>query len=199
MYTLNRLALPAINAFFITSALLYLMYSLIYIEEPRLQTKKGFSNLNWAQVPEDTPPKQLIAKPVKPVEPEVVPDLPKDKPIVIAGPIKGEPFAEYKAGGTRSQLPALSDSQLVLIFSSPPSYPATAASRGTQGYVVVGFSVDEAGGVFDPYILESEPTKVFDRAALRAILKFKYKARMVNGKNVSTDGQRYLFTYKLDS
>ena len=198
MTTLNRIALPAINAFFITSALLYLMYSLIYFEEPRLQARKVFDNLNWAQVPEDTPLKQLIAKPIRPIEPEVVPDLPEDKPIVIAGPIKGETLDPYKVVGNNGKIFALADSQLVLIFSSPPVYPASAVSRGIQGFVVVGFSVNGAGGVFDPYILESEPAKVFDRSALRAVLKFKYKAKMVNGKNVSIDGQRYLFTYELD-
>ncbi len=87
----------------------------------------------------------------------------------------------------------------VIAIAFPPEYPGLALRRGIQGYAVVGFSVSAAGSVVDPTILESEPNGVFDRASIKAISKFKYKARMVNGRPVSTNGQRYMFTYKLDN
>jgi protein TonB len=80
----------------------------------------------------------------------------------------------------------------------PPEYPARALSDGIEGYAIVGFSVSAAGSVTDPTILESEPSSVFDRSSLKAISKFKYKVRKVNGRAVITDGQRYMFTFKLD-
>jgi protein TonB len=91
------------------------------------------------------------------------------------------------------------DNQLVIAIGFPPEYPNRALMRGIEGYAIVGFSVSAVGSVVAPYIVESEPNTVFDRSSLKAISKFKYKARMVNGRAVSTDGQRYMFTFKLDN
>ena len=80
----------------------------------------------------------------------------------------------------------------------PPEYPNVALRRGVEGYAIVGFSVSPAGEVVDPYIIESEPGTFFDRSALKAIKRFRYKAQLVNGKPVTTDGQRYMFRFELD-
>jgi len=90
------------------------------------------------------------------------------------------------------------DNQLTIAIGFPPEYPSSALARGIEGYAIVGFSVSAVGSVVDPYILESEPNTIFDRASLKAISKFKYRARKVNDRPVSTDGQRYMFTFKLE-
>ena len=54
------------------------------------------------------------------------------------------------------------------------------------------------GDVFDPFVIESEPKGVFDKAALEAIAKFKYKPRYEDDRAVSTAGQRYIFKFELD-
>jgi protein TonB len=92
---------------------------------------------------------------------------------------------------------ATPENQLVLVLGYPPEYPQRALPLNIEGYVVVGFSVDQAGQVFDARVLESSPTKIFDRAALRAITKFRYKPRVVGGKPVVTANQRYKFVFEL--
>ena len=61
-----------------------------------------------------------------------------------------------------------------------PIYPARALSRGLEGYVDMGFTVTPAGTVEDPVVMFSTST-LFNRAASRAVLKFKYKPRVVDG------------------
>ena len=80
----------------------------------------------------------------------------------------------------------------------PPEYPPAALSREQQGYVVVVFKVNQDGSTFDAYVSESEPRGVFDRSALKAIAKFKYRPKMVNGVAQVAHNQRYLFRYDLE-
>jgi protein TonB len=91
-------------------------------------------------------------------------------------------------------LPATANNQFILA----PAYPNTAINRGFDGYVIVGFRGSASGSVFDAFIIESEPSSIFDRSAMKAISKFKYKAKMVDGKPAAIAGQVYLFRYELD-
>jgi len=65
---------------------------------------------------------------------------------------------------------------------TPPQYPYQAARRGIEGWVRVSFRVTETGTVEDVVVLESEPAGVFDRAAVRAVYKWKFKPRIINGE-----------------
>ena len=55
---------------------------------------------------------------------------------------------------------------------------------GTEGWVKVAFTVTETGTVKDVSVVEAEPRRIFDRAAKTAILKWKFKPKMVDGKAV---------------
>lgn len=196
---LHRIALPFINALFITLALLYLMFLLIDIEQVELKPIQTFGPISWVKEPESDPVKPIVAKPPKPVTPDQAPTLEKSEPDLD---IRINPDISPIAGYTpqrRKGLPQITDQQLMRIFGQPGQYPNRAIQRGIEGYVIVGFSVDQAGQVFDAFVIESAPEGIFERSALKAIKKFKYRAKMVNGKAVSTDGQQYLFSYKLDN
>ena len=199
MLVLRRTVLPFINSFFITAALFAIMYSLIYMEEPELLSNETLPPISFGRIPDDTPPTTLISKPTPPKKVEHQPVIEKVTQIIDIDVI-GETHwpADYQPpkAGPGNTLPI--DNQLVIAIGFPPEYPARALTRGIAGFVIVGFSVSAAGSVIDPYILESEPKGVFDRASIKAISRFKYKARKVNGRPVATDGQRYMFTYKLD-
>jgi protein TonB len=54
-----------------------------------------------------------------------------------------------------------------------------------EGYVLLRFIVTEQGTVADPEIIQSEPPGVFDRAAIRSVLRWKYQPQLANGKPVS--------------
>lgn len=198
MPVLHRIALPFVNALFITAALFVFMYSLIYIEEAELRPRTLLPRVDFTHIPEDNPPEFSIDKPKQPTKIEPQPVVDRVVDLIDDGKVDISIGPDYKPPIIRGGGSVPIDNQLVISIGFPPEYPTRQLTKGVEGFAVVGFSVNAAGSVFDAYILESEPKGVFDRASLKAINKFKYKARKVNGRPVSTDGQRYMFTFKID-
>ncbi|MDR3417245.1 MAG: TonB family protein [Nevskia sp.] len=93
---------------------------------------------------------------------------------------------------------AASDGDYLPIVKVAPMYPESAASRGIEGYVLLQFTVTETGAVEDPQVIEAQPSGVFDDAAKKAVLRFKYKPRVENGKPVRVQGVKQVITFKLD-
>ena len=56
----------------------------------------------------------------------------------------------------------------------------------------------EDGSVDDPVVVESEPRRLFNRAAIRAILRWKFKPRIVDGRAVKRQAEQVI-DFKLDS
>lgn len=75
--------------------------------------------------------------------------------------------------------------ELTPLVRFPPEYPIRATTNGVEGYVILRFTVTETGSVADPEVLRSEPPRMFDRAAIRAILRWKYQPQLANGKPIS--------------
>jgi len=92
----------------------------------------------------------------------------------------------------------LPDGEMLPIVKVAPAYPQRAVTRGIEGYVLLEFTVDETGRVEAPRVLDADPPGVFDREALRAVLKFKYKPRVVNGEAVRVDGVLHRLTFELN-
>ena len=67
---------------------------------------------------------------------------------------------------------------------------------GVEGWVKVRFTVEPDGSVSSPKVIQSKPPRVFDTAALRAIKKWKFKPKVVNGIAVQQDGTQ-LIEFKL--
>ncbi len=197
MITLQRVTAPIINAFLITAGLFYLMHYLVYIEEPQLTLTKKFVIPPIVHEVED--PGLGIIKPIHPKEVPIAPPIIIDTQITTFIPDNESDWGNNYQPRNESKILIPSDSQLIITLSYPPNYPNSALSRSIEGYAVVGFSVSTTGATYDAFIIESEPGTTFDRASLNAILKFKYKARTVNDKPVNTDGQRYMFTYKIEN
>ena len=63
-----------------------------------------------------------------------------------------------------------------VISSVQPAYPRDALRDQVAGEVVVAFTVNADGSVGDASIVSSNPRRVFDRAALDAIKKWRFEA-----------------------
>ena len=50
----------------------------------------------------------------------------------------------------------------------------------------------------DPVVIDAKPPGIFDRAAIQAALKFKYKPKVVNGEPVEVAGVRNLIKFELE-
>lgn len=90
-----------------------------------------------------------------------------------------------------------SDGEYLPIVKVAPVYPRRAQTRGIEGFVLLEFVVTRTGAVRDPVVIEASPPGIFDRAAIQAALKFKYKPKVVNGEPMDVAGVRNLITFEL--
>ena len=92
----------------------------------------------------------------------------------------------------------ITDGEYLPIVKVTPMYPRRAAERGIEGYVLIEFTVTILGTVENPVVIEAEPPGYFERAALNAARKFKYKPKVVNGEPIPVSGVRNLITFELE-
>ena len=74
------------------------------------------------------------------------------------------------------------DRDFIPLSRQPPQYPHKAARRRIEGWVRVSFRVTETGTVEDVVILDSDPPGVFEQAAVKAVYRWRFKPRLVDGQ-----------------
>jgi periplasmic protein TonB len=94
------------------------------------------------------------------------------------------------AGGSGDSAPA----PLVRI---EPQYPRQAAMSGVEGWVRLRFDITPTGDVTNVEVVESEPRRVFDAAARAAVLRWKYRPQMVDGRPETLEGILVQLDFKL--
>lgn len=139
-------------------------------------------------------------KPPKPPPPdEPPPDMPKpdfDNAAISQGVDVGavDVNVDLNVGGVGG---FSSDGEYLPIVKVAPVYPRRAQTRGIEGYVLLEFVVTKTGAVANPVVIEASPPGIFDRAAINAALKFKYKPKVVNGEPIDVAGVRNRITFEL--
>jgi protein TonB len=86
--------------------------------------------------------------------------------------------------GTFEQVDRTAEGDIIPVVVIRPMYPREAAMNGTQGWVKVEFTITEAGTVRNPRVVDASPPRIFNREAIRAILKWKFKPRVIDGTAV---------------
>ena len=84
------------------------------------------------------------------------------------------------------------------IFDAAPTYPRNAIRLGREGFVMIEFDVDTDGSVLDPYVLESEPTGVFERSAIKAVRKWLFSPPSYKDVSVKVNDVRAKVTFALN-
>lgn len=94
-------------------------------------------------------------------------------------------------------LPQVQDRQAMPLYRVEPIYPQKALSRKLEGYVIMAFTIDETGRPKGISVVEAQPMRVFDRAAIRALSKWKYQPKLVDGKAVTQPNQTVKLEFQL--
>ncbi|WP_417688451.1 energy transducer TonB [Pseudidiomarina sp.] len=109
---------------------------------------------------------------------------------------------DVDVGGTETGFDAsgamMRDGEAVPVVRINPRYPPAAARDGVEGWVMLRFTIDKTGGVTDVEVIDSNPRRVFDQEARRALLRWKYNPKMVDGKPVEQPGQTVQLDFSLD-
>jgi len=98
---------------------------------------------------------------------------------------------------SKLQLSAGTDTDVVPLVRIPPEYPRRALSQGIEGWVIVEFTISETGAVMDAKVVDAQPKKIFDDAALKAIARWRYNPKVENGVAVKRIGVQTLLRFTL--
>ena len=93
---------------------------------------------------------------------------------------------------------ASNEGEYLPLVKVAPFYPPRAQSQGIEGWVLLEFTVTATGTVADPVVVEAQPPGIFDEAARRSILRFKYKPRVENGRPVPVPHVQHLIRFEID-
>jgi protein TonB len=81
----------------------------------------------------------------------------------------------------------VSASDLVVLKRVAPEYPRRAAMAGIEGSVTMRFTINSDGSVSDVQVVEAQPRRVFDRAAVAAISDWEFEPFRREGNAVATE------------
>ena len=63
----------------------------------------------------------------------------------------------------------------------------------SKGWVMVQFTINKTGIVESPVVIDSDPKGIFDKEAIQAILKYKFKRRYKKGKAVEVKATQIIY------
>ena len=90
------------------------------------------------------------------------------------------------------------DGPLVSLIRVTPNYPGRAELDGLEGYAIVQFDVLADGSVANVSVVESSD-RVFERPAIEAAKRFRFKPRVAEGVPQMTTGLRNLFRFEMNN
>lgn len=135
----------------------------VHHEKPKPHKPKPKKVEPPKETPKPTPPPKPVAEKAPPAPPK---------------PAEPAPPKPAQAGAS---------SEAKSVSRVKPDYPRRALNAGIEGWVKLRFTVTADGRVDHVTVVESNPPRLFDRAAVDAVKHWQFKPKMVDGKAV--DGQ----------
>ncbi len=191
-------------SFAVTFALFYTMQYLIATADRSLEEGGTRHIVDFVRVKRDETVERKKPKPKKPPQPDEPPPEPPTPEMDNPNPTAETIGVSSVPVDTNINLSASgfglapSDGEYLPIVKVQPVYPRRALSRGIEGYVIVEFTVTKLGNTKDVRVVESKPSGVFDKAAVAAASKFKYKPRVVDGQAIEVPGVQNQLTFKIE-
>ena len=156
-----------------------------------------------------TPPKSAAERRQR------VPPPPPPPPKTPPKPSAPEPEANNNSGGLTFNMPSVNlsgantgmtapgagfgrDGDASPIVRIDPKYPPQAARDGKEGWVRLSFTINELGGVEEVEVIDAKPKRIFNKAAKRALKKWRYKPKVVDGKPQRRPGLTVQLDFTMD-
>ncbi len=189
----------AVTAF----ALFWVMQALITVTG-ELSEGGGNLSVDFVRLKRDTAPEAKKREPPKREKPEAPPPPPQMNMAKAMNPSEavGEIVPMVDTGVELESATSLSaggaDTDVVPLVRVDPEYPARARQQGLEGWVDLEFTISPVGTVQDARVIRSQPTYVFDRAALKAVRRWRYNPKVENGVAVARAGVQVRLRFELE-
>ncbi|MCL1080125.1 TonB family protein [Parashewanella spongiae] len=194
-----------VSAVVITLALFYFMTLLI---DKQPVTDPSSSTPTIGAAPSEKEPKAKDK--IRQIEKKPKPETPTKAKFVREGT---EPVVKLPEAPTNPTMPILThtsskvtefvpmkttDGAATALVKIAPLYPADAARDGKEGWVVLGFDISTDGKVINAEVLDSDPKKIFDKAAKKALKNWRYQPKVEDGVAIVQENQRVQLDFELD-
>ena len=194
--SLPRFIIVSFIAAVITVVLYLLMHAMVSQAADNPGNNDALASIDFTKVKlEDEVRERSRRIPKKPPPPKEPPPPPKmnvqqNQQVVNNMPTPNIPNLDLGVGGDGPYLGAIGqvnmseEGGVIPIVRIAPQYPRKALMAKIEGWVKIKFTITTSGTVSNPEVVDAKPRRIFDREAIRAILKFKFKPKVVNGVKV---------------
>lgn len=200
MNIFRRYLYTQVGAMIITFALFLTMQGFLSTGY-NVTAQRDYQTVNFVRVKQDEDIQTKQFQPKKPEEPLPEPETVSLQSKAFEAPVSQYDISEVAVKPSFTIQPGSGfgsgDGDFLPMVKVPPQYPRRALRNGIEGYVIVSFTVTTDGSVRNPKVIEAKPPGAFDQSAINAVLKFKYKPRVIGGQAVEVHGVQNKFTFKL--
>jgi protein TonB len=203
-----RMLAPPVLAFALSLGFFWLMYGVTHVAGQMADKGEVLPTIDFVRLKRDTEIETLQRRKPPPPPPKEPPPPARMKvasadvqqqqaPAPFAMPnldlttsVGGGPFIGEMGQGGGVALAGLFDGDIIPLQRLPPQYPRDAARNRIQGWVQLEVQVNADGSVRGARVTEAKPKGLFEASAVAAVLKWKFKPRMVNGQPVAQRGMQ---------
>lgn len=171
----------------------WLMQAMISPQGNQPSRQDDIAMVDFIRSLQDSQSDKKVRNPKEPPKPKTPPmlDTPKIqqtsvKQMDLNMPDISSSLSSFKGQGMGNMLSGygFGDSDVIPLVQVEPKYPSQALARKIEGYVVVRLQVTKEGTVSDVEVIDANPKGVFEREAIRAAWRYKFKPKLVDGSPV---------------
>lgn len=185
------------------TVIVWVMHSLISVTASHtIKTPKPvkISNTNIPPPPPPPPPRAKVEPPPEFNEP---PPMPRMSPGSGPNSIPGIAIPVFTVKDLLpkidQRLVAITHREVMPLAESQPIFPPRLLERGVEGSCVVNYSISASGVTKDIVVDEKNCShRSFGQAAAKAVAKYKYAPKIVDGEPVVALNQRQFFRFLID-
>lgn len=203
--TLLRYALAVVGAGVATVGIFFFMHRLIAMGDAEIKEAVKGRVIDFVRVKREPTveekQRELPDKPPdtdQPPPPELdmsAPDVTAETTALAINAPKADIAVDLQ-GPTLGAAPS-GDADAAPLVRVEPDYPRKAAEQGIEGWVVLRFDIGTAGQVQNAKVVKAQPPRVFDKSALRAVKRWKYRPTIVKGKAIVKPGVKVKLSFNL--
>lgn len=205
MVAVLRFSAVIVGAGAVTVSLFQLMSGLVDTGRVRLEERSTSHRIEFARVRRDSRvqhrQRSLPRRQVHRAPPEMPPvdDAEMTGPDVVAVRAASVPQVGQLELADVTLGARVADADEAPLVRVEPIYPMFARNQGVEGWVLIKFDIRPSGRTSNIEVVEAHPPGIFNRAAVSAVAKWKYRPRVVSSVATVTRGVTVRLVFSIKS